>query len=165
MNSRFSKNGDGKDHAPTPRISAPLDAEQHREQQIIKNITGRYDQIELLWNEAEEDLKRFRVPHSVDYVYDEEDYQGGNICPRAYFLGWMRYGKGWRICCGYRAEHLDNDRYYELDYKPVTECTLDTRVAMMHHYKALREKVVATAEGAVPQLDEAIANFRQILKS
>src|SRR5438093_487948 len=103
MNDRFSTNGDGKKPVPKNRISptdgqTPAHADNPQdecERQIIKALKNRYDKIEALWNEAEDDLKRFRVPHGVEYFY-ASDYDGGY--PIHYALWWVRHGKAWRIC-------------------------------------------------------------------
>ena len=84
MTDRFSVNGDGKKRPPSNRIS-PVDGqrsahlnnpEAEREQQIIEALKGRYDEIEALWTQAEEDLKRFRIPHAVVHFYASDD-EGG----------------------------------------------------------------------------------------
>ena len=168
MNNRFSTNGDGKDRAPNDRIFSHLDGHQpahpdtQHEQQIIEALTGRYDQIEALWNKAEEDLKRFRIPHAVEHCY-ASDYEG---YPTHYSLVWMRYGKGWRICHEVRTAYSEIDEKHpdECEWKPIIECSLDVRLAMIPHFEALRKKVIEAAEKAVPTLDEAISSFRKILK-
>src|SRR5438128_9179035 len=136
MNNRFSKNGDGKNCAPNDRTSATLGGQQpshpdnEREQQIIKALTERYDEIEALWKGAEEDLKRFRIPHPVEHCY-ASDYEHGY--PIHYALWWARYGKGWRICHEQRTafSEVDPSQLDECDCKPVIECSLDIRLRMI----------------------------------
>jgi hypothetical protein len=171
MNDRFSVNGDGKKPGPKNRISpvdgqkpAPPDNQQYEgEQQIIKSLKGRYDEIEALWNKAEEDLKRFRIPHGVQHCYFS-DYESG--WPEHHALWWMRYGKAWRIVHEIRTGYseFDDKRQDECEWKPITECPLDLRLAMISEFENLRQKVIEAAEQAVPTLDEAISRFRTILK-
>jgi hypothetical protein len=169
MNDRFSTNGDGKEPAPKNRISStlgsqkPNQSENEREQQIIKALKGRYDQIEALWNEAEKDLKRFRVARTVRYLY-HSDYDGG--CPIHYHLTFGRYGKDWRICYErvFAYSEFDDKRDDEVECKPVIEWPLEVRLAMMSHFESLREKVIEEAEKIVPELDDAISNFRKMVK-
>jgi hypothetical protein len=171
MNDRFSTNGDGKKPVPKNRISPtdghtpahPDKPQAEREQQIIKALKGRYDEIEALWNKAEEDLKRFRIPHAVQHCYFS-DYDHGY--PEHHVLWWMRYGKAWRIVHEIRTGYseFDDKRDDECEWKPITECPLDLRLAMIAEFQNLREKVVEAAEQAVPTLDEAISSFRKILK-
>jgi hypothetical protein len=172
MTERFSVNGDGKKRPPSNRISPvdgqrsvhPNNPEPEREKQIIEALKVRYDEIEALWTQAEEDLKRFRVPYGVDHCYDS-DYDGG--CPTHYVLWWVRHGKAWRICHEVRWAHseIDEKHHDENDLKPITECPLDLRLRMISEFEHLRKKVVEAAENAVPTLDEAISNFRKVLKS
>src|SRR5688572_19076487 len=109
---QFSSNGDGKDRTPNNRISSHLDGQRpahpdnQHEQLTIQALTDRYDQIEALWNEAEDDLKRFRVPYPIEYCYDTDSDHGPTV---EYALCWMRYGKAWRIC------HLTRTRYSDFD--------------------------------------------------
>jgi hypothetical protein len=171
MNNRFSKNGDGKSRAPTDRISGvgdhqpthPATQNNDRERQIIEALKGRYDEIEALWEQAEEDLKRFRIPHAVEYCYDSDCE---SAYPIHYRLSFTRYGKGWRICHETLIEYSIGGSHQrdELETKPIVECSLDVRVAMIHHFEALRKKVIEAAKNAVPKLDEAISSFRKLLK-
>jgi hypothetical protein len=170
---RSSMNGDGKSRPPNDRISAdagsnkpvrPSNPDNQREQQIIDALKGRYDEIEALWKQAEEDLKRFRIPHAVEHFY-LSDYDHG--WPEHHVLCWMRYGKAWRIVHETRtaySEVVDN-RPDECEWKPITECPLDLRLAMIAEFENLRRKVVEAAEQAVPTLDNAISSFHKILKS
>jgi hypothetical protein len=169
---RFSVNGDGKDRAPTNRISSkdgqsPAQCNKlkdEREDRIIKALKERYDEIEALWNEAEEDLKRFRSPFAVEHCYDS-DYDHGN--PTHYSLWWTRYGKGWRIVFEERIAHSELGSGYpdeSREWKPVIECPLELRLHLIDKFPRLREKVIEAAESAVPGLEEAISSFRKILK-
>ena len=161
MTDRFSTNGDGKRPTPKNRISSvdgqppahPGNPQNEREQQII----------EALWTEAEDDLKRFRVPHRVEHCY-YSDYDHGY--PQHQSLCWTRYGKGWRIVHEVRTAYSEIDEKHddECEWKPITECPLDLRLAMIGEFQNLRKKVVEAAEQAVSTLDEAISSFRKILK-
>jgi hypothetical protein len=155
MNRMSHPDGQKPAHRKTPK--------EHHEQQVIDALKGRYDQIEALWNKAEEDLKRFRVPHAVEHRYASE--HEGNY-PIYYSLLWVKHGKAWRICheqCnGYNEVGMAE--FDEIDRKPITECPLDLRVSMISEFENLRRKVIEAAENTVPTLDEAISSFRKILK-
>src|SRR5438132_13313698 len=66
----FSSNGDGKNRVPTNRIpcetktAEPANPQQKHEQQIITWLADRYEQLDALWEAAEDDLRRFRL-HTV----------------------------------------------------------------------------------------------------
>ncbi len=168
---RFSVNGDGKAHASNgrkqPATTGPApassgDVQIVREQQLIKSLTDRYDEIESLWTNAEEDLKQFRIPRSVEHCY-ESDYDHG--IPMHFSLSWTRYGKSWRICHEQRTSYseVDEGRQDEVEWKPIIECPLDLRLHMIREFEKLRTKVIDAAQKAVPELDDAISQFRHIL--
>jgi hypothetical protein len=165
MNNRFSTNGDGEKSSPND-VSRSMDGQKpahpdspnhENEQHVIKALRGRYDEIEALWNEAEEDLKRFRIPQDVEHCYETE-----NRCHPCihYLLGFVRYGKGWRICHG----ECDDNYRDEPAWKPIIECPLDVRLKMISYFQNLRKKVIEAAEDAIPKLDKAISSFRKVLK-
>lgn len=173
MNDRFSMNGDGKKRPPSDRISVNVDGQQpaqpakpenRREAEIILALRGRYDAIEALWNEAEEDLKSFRIPHDVLYPYRTEISEDERNPAYIYYLGFVRYGKGWRICHGSRDDYPLTPDDHDFGWKPIIECTLDVRVETFDHFAGLRKKVIESAVNAIPRLDEKIARFRKVLK-
>jgi hypothetical protein len=171
MKDRFSTNGDGKSRTPKDRMSPvdgqtfahPDNPQDEREQQIIKALKGRYDEIEALWKQAEEDLKRIRIPQPVEHCYFSE-YE--HSYPIHYSLWWMRYGKEWRICHGQVNAYSEvNEKHPdECEWKAITECPLNLRLRMISEFENLRRKVIEAAENAIPTLDEAISRFRKILK-
>ena len=79
----------------------------------------------------------------------------------------MRWAKAWRIVHEIRIAYseADDQRPDESEWKVITECPLDLRLATITEFRNLRKKVVEAAEQAVPKLDEAISSFRKILKS
>jgi hypothetical protein len=167
-----SENGDGKNRAPTSRIASgakkpPTPADAH-ESQIIAALAGRYDQLDALWQHAEEDLKRFRL-HSVvatapfkSFPLFDNDHDGSG--PREYhFLGFLRCGKSWRICYGV-SQDMPSGVEDEPHWTPISDCSVDQRIETIPVFEELRKKVVETAEQSVPKLDTALQNFRRILE-
>ena len=164
MNNRFSINGDGKQRAHSAQNAPPPKQPNEHERQVIDSLTGRYDELEALWKEAEKDLKQFRIPSPVMHLL----YSDYECCPsRNFFLAWTRYGKEWRICHvqQYAISEVDDQREDECDTTPIIDCPVETRLHMISQFENLRRKVIEEAEKVVPRLDEAIANFRKILKS
>jgi hypothetical protein len=170
MTDSLPLNGDEKKRPQTNRISSPdkrrppptKNPESEREGRIIDALKKRYDEIEALWSQAEEDLKRFRVPSGVEHCY-ASDYEGSY--PIHYVMWWVRHGKSWRICHEIRKAYseFDDKQHDESDWKPIIECPLDLRLRMIPEFEHLRRKVIEEAENAVPQLDNAITSFRKIL--
>lgn len=166
-----SQNGDGKSRAPTNRIAAvvnnPAPPVDEHENKIIAALGGRYEQLDALWHQAEEDLKRFRL-HSVvatapfkSFPLFENDFDGKG--PHEYhFLGFLRCGKSWRICYGVSCD-APNGAEDEPHWTPISDCSVDVRIETIPVFEELRKKVVETAEESVPKLDTALENFRRIL--
>jgi hypothetical protein len=165
--SQSSRNGDGKDRAPFNRISSDLGGQKpsQHEQQIIDALKVRYDEIEALWNQAEEDLRRFRVPYSVEHWYSRP---GEGTPPLYCGLAWTKHGKAWRICHverEARSEYSNTPPEYDpYEWTPIIDCPLALRLSMIDQFAKLRQAVIEAAEKTVPKLDEAIANFRGVLQ-
>jgi hypothetical protein len=165
MNDRFSLNGDGHARPHKNRISHTGSQEPaHPDDALPMALRRRYDEIETLWEEAEEDLKRFRIPHTVEYLYSTDD-RGHPVYH--FFLGFLKYGKQWRICHGFCQDHgfPAGDLPEERNWTPLIECPLDLRLRMMDEFENLHKKVIEVAEKLVPELDERISSFRRILRS
>jgi hypothetical protein len=166
-----SQNGDGKSRTPINRIAAvatkPATPADEHENQIIAALAGRYNQLDALWQHAEEDLKRFRL-HSVvatapfkSFPLLENDFDGKG--PHEYhFLGFLRCGKSWRICYGV-SQHMPSGDEDEPHWTPISDCSVDVRIEAIPVFEELRKKVVETAEQSVPKLDTALDTFRGIL--
>ena len=52
---------------PAPKKGAS-DSADSREHELIANLNGRYDEINKLWTQAEQRLKRFPIPTDVHVV-------------------------------------------------------------------------------------------------
>ena len=150
---RFSMNGDGK-HRPTDQ--------NDRKRQVIEDLTGRFKELNSLWLDAEAGLKKFPLPvdaifkYSTQYSYPAE---AAGDESRSY-LGFVKWGSGWRICHG---TDWDQEPEVGVDWKPITECSLDLRLQMIRHIADLRGEVLRAAEACVPKLDQAISGFRDAL--
>lgn len=166
-----SQIGDGKGRAPNHRVAAgakkPVPPVDEPESQIIAALAGRYDQLDALWQQAEEDLKRFRL-HTVvatapfkSFPLLEDDIEGKG--PHEYhFLGFLRCGKSWRICYGV-SQDSQNGVPDEPHWTPISDCSVDLRIETIPQFEELRKKVVETARQSVPKLDTALESFRRIL--
>jgi hypothetical protein len=150
---RFSLNGDGTGSQP------PSDDSERR---IATELSKRYKELAALWDDAEERLHKFRVPVDVRVCYEsfyaDDNQPGAKIHS---YLGFVRYGSGWRICwCRNHDDYPEDD----FEWKPVVDCRLDVRIAAWRHIDKLREAVLNAAEEAVPMLDKAIAAFQKKLE-
>lgn len=130
-----------------------------------QSLFQRYDQLNALWEKAEEQITKFHIPRPVCYEYEalcafqygeEEPYEG--CC-----LGVQKVKGKWRICHGtyyYCAPPGDD----EPDWKPIIECSAEVRASAVEHLEGLREKVVESAEKFVPVVEEAIEKLRRFVK-
>lgn len=121
----------------------------------------RYDELNALWTQAEEQLTKLHVPHGVECYYRDWEEAGGQFSAYAH-LGLQKLGGKWRICHGYSC---DADPEQSIDWIPITDCAADVRVAAAPHVALLREAVVKSAEEFVPKVDAAIAELRKELRT
>lgn len=124
-------------------------------------LFNRYDTLNALWLNAEEQLTQFHIPRPVYYTYDKyqdpNDELGALTCKR---LGLRRIRGKWRIC--YELYEEWHDR--ELGWTPITECSADIRVEAAKHLDGLREAVVKFAEDFIPKVDEAVKVLADTLR-
>lgn len=155
---RFSLIGDGKHSLP------PSDDQEH---QVVAELTTSYKELAALWEEAEERLRKFHIPVDVYIRYDSEDMCGEDsplhpIDRIHSYLGFVRYGRGWRICF---CANADNHPEYDFQWKPIVDCRVDIRLEAFPHIDKLRDEVEKAAKDWVPKLKEALTSFRDKLKN
>ena len=134
-----------------------------RAREARETLFQRYDQLNALWLEAEEQLRKFHIPHGICHVYEyyepDPDRSGpdANLC-----LGLQKVKGEWRICHGcYR----DDFPPFEVeDWTPITECSAEIRVRAAQNLPGLREAVVESAEDFIPKVDDAITSLSEELK-
>jgi hypothetical protein len=157
-NPRFSIKGDGK-HPQEPQPD-------QRKKQVVEALSKRYKELNELWEAAEDDLKQVPVPVDVFVCYKSEiaDPHNDPLGERDQIhdnLGFVRSKGGWRICHGNSHDGFPD---YEIDWKPITECSVDLRLEAVPHIGELRERVLKAAEECVPKLDKAIADLRSTVQ-
>jgi len=133
-----------------------------RAEEARETLFGRYDQLNALWLQAEQQLTRLHIPRAVDYLYDE--------CPswqqpsdpaevQKEYLGLQKIKGKWRICHGALYAY----GVPEVDWTPITDCSAETRVIAAKHLPGLRQRVVESAEEFVAKVDEAIDAMKAAL--
>jgi hypothetical protein len=156
---RFSMNGDGKHPKPSQPKPTPTDP---RKQKLAEALNARYAELNKLWEKAEAGLRELPIPVDVQFVYKsvDADPERPNEHQINYHLGFCRSKGGWRICAD--TSH-DAFPLADFDWKPITECSVDTRLEAVAHLPKLREMVLKAAEDCVPTFDKAIADLRSTM--
>src|SRR5688572_18852489 len=83
---------------PERSVSMTLD---FRAEKAQKALFEGYDQLDLLWQEAEKQLARQHVPHPVDYQFGSYQFEGDEEsegCIMYEWLGLQKVKGKWRIC-------------------------------------------------------------------
>jgi hypothetical protein len=136
-----------------------------RAEKARKELFARYDQLNALWEKAEERLTRFHVPTavqtiSVDYCDEDgnpdSDPDSGAL---GFCLGLQKIKGKWRICYG--EYYSPNQR--EADWQPITECSAEIRVDAVRLLPHLEMAVVESAEKFIPRVDSAIQSLTEAL--
>jgi len=153
LRNRVAPSENGRDFSPVPKT----DAETLKEE-----ISARYDALNALWKQAEDQLRQFLVPTSVvvptdAYVEPDEPPDWGEETRES--IGWVKLNGAWRICLGTAIPQTN----WATTWKPITECTFDIRKEYVEHFPKLREAVELKARETVPELDEAIAKLSATL--
>lgn len=121
------------------------------------SLFSKYDQLNLLFEAAEQELTRHHVPHafSHEYIFRENEQGNGLV----FALGIQKIKGKWRLC---HTSYWYPHEYYDGDYiwTPIVECSGEHRIQAAGHIAGLREKLVESLEGAIPKADEAIRNLR-----
>ena len=122
---------------------------EQRNAKAINDAAPLYERINNAWAKAEEYIRDIGVLAPVEFCYDEDEVQAFGVQKRK--------GK-WRICVG---EYDNNDN---VEWTPISDCSLDLRVTMMAHVPSLIEKVVEENELAVPSLQKVAEHLEASLK-
>jgi hypothetical protein len=151
--------------APVPRKQPPPNGNAV-ERPASDPLLARYDELNALWNKAEEDFSAMRVPHCVPHEVRRVSYgPPEENCPPhdvVTFLQWDRYNNQWRILVAHHV-YYDTGGDEAGDVKPVAESPMDVRVKMAAHLGELRRKMKDAREAYIPEVAEAIAQMKQAL--
>lgn len=123
-----------------------------RAQAAQTTLFERYDKLNALWTQAEEELTAIHVPNGVEFSYSSgEDPENPGY---AYYscLGLQKIKGKWRICHG----SCSDGRPYVDDWTPITECSGAIRATVGRHLPKFREEVVKSAENFILMVDKGI---------
>lgn len=157
MNERFSVNGKPK----ASQKPAPTEFEV-RSKTLRSKIGERVDHLTGLWREIEKKLLGLQQPRYVYYVY-HTDYHGDPNQPHGdhdhLCIGIAKYAGKWRLCLGEFNEYHHWHHDTPISWCPVTDSTMEERIAVAQYVKELEKKIVETGEEILPKLDEAIRHL------
>jgi hypothetical protein len=123
----------------------------------------RYEKLNSLWRAAEQQLSKYHIPHEVSYKYEEEVDRDGQPWVGRY-LGVKKFKGKWLIYHGtvcYDAPPPDD----EVDWNPITDCSIETRRETVKYLPTLREAIVKAIEEYVPDIDAAIEELDRFVNS
>lgn len=141
---------------PERSVAMTLD---HRAHQAREQLFERYDQLNALWQKAEEQFRKNHIPRPVVYEFPRDpDLTVADELHE--YLSLQKIKGEWHICHGGLLEYSPED----LDWKPITECSAELRVEMVKHLPGLRQAAVESAEQFVPAVDAAIVQMSDLTK-
>ena len=123
----------------------------------------RYDELNSLWTQAEEQLTKLHIPQGVEHIYrswDSDPRDPHNPCEDYYVLGIQKIKGKWRICHGCCYDSME---CVVEDWTPITDSSAEIRVLAASHLPGLREAVIKSAEAFIPWVEEAITKLRNEL--
>jgi hypothetical protein len=133
-----------------------------------ESLAAWCEQLNAKWKEAEELLRSFQVSQPVwvcfkteTFAPDDPKYPDDGLLERCfeYHVGFVKHDKIWVICLSI-MESGDPD---SATVKPVTECSLQDRVAAMKALPQLLEAMVKHAEESAATIEEAIGAASEAL--
>jgi hypothetical protein len=130
-----------------------------RAEKARKELFSRYDQLNALWEEAEERLTRYHVPCPVQHIYHHSRGLQSDDGPECVCLGLQKIKGKWRICYG---EYFSCNQP-DAEWQPITECSAEIRVEAARYLPGLENAVVESAEKFIPRVDSAIQALAEAL--
>jgi hypothetical protein len=140
---------------------------EKRNQEINKALESRFAQLNSAIEAHEQKLKQMMVPKDASIVYashqETDSTTGEPWGEHSSHLGMIKLRGAWRLCY---AEHCFSYQHEEpdLDWKPLVEASIETRIEAAKEIEKLREEIVKTKEALVPEIEQAIATLAQSLK-
>jgi len=130
-------------------------------------LVNSFDELNALWNEAEEEFAAMRLPTKVSVPagkrhYPDEPGQCGPTGVETYSLGWIKCKGEWRLCWG-NQDVPANDNLGEEVWKPIAECPMEKRVELAEHLAALKKMMKEAKEAYLPKVANAIAHLKKAL--
>jgi hypothetical protein len=134
---------------------------EQRAQKVRKELFSRYDQLNALWEKAEEQLCKNHIPREVLFPFNSFDMNPGERNAQILqCLGLQKIKGKWRICY---VEFPDRCECALEWWTPIIECSAEIRVQAAKHLSAFRKYTIEQAEAFVPEVDDAIQQLSSAL--
>lgn len=123
-----------------PPAAQQLKLSELSDSELVKHLGNAYESLNQVWEEAEADLRRFPIPYGTEIILDVDE--AGNED----WLGFHKVRDNWHICYGVRNLCYEEEGG---SVRPITECAVAIRMAMVEHFPKLRLQVREHAAQAV----------------
>jgi len=126
--------------------------------EVRQKLENGLDRLNAMWEQVEQKLIAFQTPRYVNFTYDTQTNPESGESAYS-MLALAKVGGDWRVCYGifYDSDHE------EPDWKPITDCSAEIRVEAAKHVSKLKEEIIRTAEGFLPEIENAIASLDEAL--
>ncbi len=136
---------------------------EQRAQKVRKELFSRYDQLNSLWEKAEQQLCKNHIPRAVLFHFGSYDINPGerDVTQMLQCLGLQKIKGKWRISY---VEFPDWCEECQSDWwTPIIDCSAEIRVQAAKHLSAFRKYAIESAEAFVPEVDDAIQQLSSAL--
>ena len=136
-------------------------------------VDAKLDRVNELWSKMERKLLKLAPPRLIGVEVHRRDAcnEDGPLIER-HFLGIRKNHPKWRIC--YAVQWVDDNPHehvsrsdvpQHLDWRPISECDLETRLMMANQkfIEQLKFEVDNTLTFFIPKLDTAISQLEDAL--
>jgi hypothetical protein len=126
-------------------------------------VDVKLDRVNDLWMKLERKLLKEQPPRRIACQYDASKFvqDDGAEWDQSDFIGIQRYHGKWRICYGSIVECQSGQ--VPDNWKPITECDLETRIDATKGIDKLKFEVANTRAFFIPALDEAIEQLENAI--
>lgn len=140
------------------KLDAALSA---RNAEALQRVNPLFDEINQSWARIESHFQKQGILREVEHRVDTETVWTGNDYEPVgeISIGVQKRRGKWRICYGFMPFHGPG----EVEWTPITDCQIQTRIEFLEHVSKLFEKLVESNESYVPEVEKAVARSKEVL--
>ena len=150
--------------AQQPKDAASID---ERAKKANESLSALYKQLNEKWEAIQQKLRKMVPPREAWVSYKQIDAFPGPMGMNEsewevhYCIGLIKYRGEWQICHGV---YMDEQESEPGSWKPIVDCSVSERVEAVEHVDKLREEILISAEGSIPEVEKAIAILTTAIK-